>query len=77
MTVTDQPRPLPECALCGTPTRRRTHRTNGGMCTDCRTAYEASRGEQQQLPIVTPAPTPRPPDLTNVVVLDTHRKQPR
>jgi hypothetical protein len=72
--TTDEPRPLPECAICQTPTRRRNHRANGGMCTPCRTAYDAARGEQTQLPLVVPAPTPRPPDLTNVVVLDTHRK---
>lgn len=74
--INDQPRPLPECALCQTPTRRRTHRANGGMCTDCRKAYDAGRGEQQRIPIVTAAPhlPYGDADLTNVVVLDTRRK---
>jgi hypothetical protein len=72
---TDEPRPLPECALCGTPTQRRAHRLNGGMCTTCRREYDAAHGEQQRLPLITSAPAPRPPDLTNVVVLDTRRKR--
>jgi hypothetical protein len=75
VTATDQPRPLPECALCQTPTQRRAHRANGGMCTPCRTAYDQGRAEQQQLPLITDAPAPRPPDLTNVVVLDTRRRR--
>lgn len=75
--IVDRPRPLPDCALCGTPTRRRTHRANGGMCTACRRAYDAKdRPEQQQLPLITDVPTPRAPDLTNVVVLDTRRPRP-
>jgi hypothetical protein len=69
------PRPLPDCALCGTPTRRRTHRQNGGMCTDCRRVYDAKpRAEQQALPLITDTPPPPAPDLTNVVVLDTRRR---
>jgi len=75
--ITDTPRPLPDCAICGTPTRRRTARRNDGMCTDCRRAYDAKdRPEQQQIPLIADAPTPRPPDLTNVVVLDTRRPRP-
>jgi hypothetical protein len=74
--ITDRSRPLPECALCQSPTQRRVHRRNGGMCTDCRTAYDQRGGEQQQLPLITDAPTPAPPDLTNVVVLDTRRPRP-
>jgi hypothetical protein len=74
--ITDQPHPLPDCAICGTPTKRRAHRANGGMCTACRRAYDAKdRPEQQQLPIVTSAPAPRQPDLSNVVVLDTRRRR--
>ena len=71
---TDEPRPLPECALCSTPTQRRAYRLNRGMCTSCRREYDQQHGEQQQLPVVTAAPTPRAPDLTNVVVLATRRK---
>lgn len=74
---TDEPRPLPECPLCQRPTARRTYRANRGMCSDCRTAYDQQHGEQQQLPIVTSTPAPRPPDLTNVVVLATRRKDRR
>jgi hypothetical protein len=74
--IVDRPRPLPECALCGEPTNRRRHRANGGMCSDCRRVHDASRGEQQQLPLITDAPAPRAPDLTNVVVLDTRRPRP-
>jgi hypothetical protein len=73
--ITDRPRPLPDCALCGTPTKRRVHRANGGMCTDCARAYAAGQGEQQQLPLVVPAPGRTPPDLTNVVVLVTRRRK--
>lgn len=29
--------PLPECSLCGTPTRRAAHESNGGLCTGCLT----------------------------------------
>jgi hypothetical protein len=71
--IADQPRPLPECALCATPTQRRAHRANGGMCTPCRRTHDAAHGDQQALPLITSAPTPRTPDLTNVVVLDTRR----
>lgn len=74
--IVDRPRPLPECALCPNPISRRTAKKNGGMCTACRTAYDAAHGEQQQLPLITDAPAPRPPDLTNVVVLDTRRPRP-
>lgn len=75
--IVDRPRPLPDCALCGTPTRRRVHRANGGMCTDCRKVYDAKpRAEQQQIPLLTAAPEPPAPDLTNVVVLDTRRPRP-
>lgn len=28
-------RPLPECKLCETPTRRDTWLARGGLCTDC------------------------------------------
>lgn len=72
---TDEPRPLPECALCQTPVQRRAYRANGGMCTACRTAYNAAHGEQQQLPVVVAAPALRAPDLTNVVVLADRRKR--
>lgn len=71
---TDEPRPLPECALCTKPTQRRAHRANHGMCTPCRKEYDQQHGDQQQIPVVTPAPTPRPADLSNVVVLATRRK---
>lgn len=71
--IVDRPRPLPECAICGHPTQRRAHRRNGGMCTACRTVYDASHAAQQTLPLITDPPAPRPPDLTNVVVLDTRR----
>jgi recombinational DNA repair protein (RecF pathway) len=71
---TDEPRPLPECALCKTPTQRRSYRANGGMCTECRKVYDEAHGEQQQIPVVTSAPTPQATDLTNVVVLATRRK---
>lgn len=27
--------PLPECALCESPTRRRTYEANGGLCSRC------------------------------------------
>jgi hypothetical protein len=74
--ITDRPRPLPDCALCGEPTARRAHRRNGGMCTPCRALYDAKpRAEQQALPLITDPPKPPPPDLTNVVVLDTRRKR--
>lgn len=73
MTVVDRPRPLPECAVCQQPVQRRANR---GMCTDCAREYRAQHGEQQALPLITDAPTPRAPDLTNVVVLATRRKHP-
>jgi hypothetical protein len=72
--IVDRPRPLPECALCGNPVKRRAHRANGGMCTPCRAVYDAAHADQQQLPLITDPPAPRPPDLTNVVVLDTRRR---
>jgi recombinational DNA repair protein (RecF pathway) len=27
--------PLPECSLCGTPTKRAKHERNGGLCSRC------------------------------------------
>jgi hypothetical protein len=76
--IVDRPRPLPECALCSTPTQRRVHRANGGMCTPCRREYDQRpKAEQQQLPLITDTPTPKPRDLTNVVVLDTRRGKTR
>lgn len=74
--IIDRPRPLPECALCGTPVQRRAHRRNGGMCSGCRTAYDAKdRPEQLQVPLITDLPDWSPePDMTNVVVLDTRRR---
>lgn len=71
---TDEPRPLPECALCAAPTQRRAHRANRGMCTACRTAYDLDHAEQLRLPVVVGVPAPRPPDLSNVVVLATRRR---
>jgi hypothetical protein len=29
--------PLPECALCATPTKRDAHDRNGGLCSPCAT----------------------------------------
>jgi hypothetical protein len=75
--ITDRPRPLPDCALCGMPTKRRVHRANAGMCTDCRREYDQRAPEQQTLPLLMDAPAPRPRDLTNVVVLDTRRSRTR
>lgn len=74
--ITDRPRPLPDCALCGTPTARRAHRQNRGMCTPCARAYAAQHptADQLQLLLELEAPAPRPPDLSNVVVLDTRRR---
>lgn len=72
--IADRPRPLPECVLCGTPTRRRAHRVNRGMCTACRRVYDASRPEQQLL--LDFQASDRGPDLSNVVVLDTRRPHP-
>lgn len=37
-------RPLPECAVCSTPTRRQAFDANGGMCSTCRDAYGNRRG---------------------------------
>jgi hypothetical protein len=71
--ITDRPRPLPDCALCGEPVRRRVARANDGMCTACRKVYTASRAEQQPLPLEV---EPAAPDLSNVVVLDTRRPRP-
>jgi hypothetical protein len=72
--ITGTPRPLPDCALCGQPVRRRTHRTNHGMCTTCAHAYAArEHAEQLGLPLITDPPAPRAPDLSNVIVLDTRR----
>jgi hypothetical protein len=72
--ITGAPRPLPDCALCGQPVRRRTHRANGGMCTTCAQSYAARRhAEQLGLPLITDPPAPAPPDLSNVIVLDTRR----
>jgi hypothetical protein len=71
--ISDRPRPLPDCALCGQPTRRRVHRANGGMCTACRHEYE-QRDRGTQLPLLLDV-DPAPRDLTNVVVLDTRRPQ--
>lgn len=36
MTARTAP-PLPECALCGTPTKRAAHDRNGGLCSPCAT----------------------------------------
>jgi hypothetical protein len=47
------------------------------MCTECRHEYDQRAPEQQTLPLITDTPTPRPPDLTNVVVLDTRRGRTR
>lgn len=50
--ITQRPRTLPDCALCGQPTRRQAHRANRGMCTPCRRVYDAlPRAEQQTLPL--------------------------
>jgi hypothetical protein len=47
------------------------------MCSSCRQVYDAKpRAEQLQVPLITDTPAPRPPDLTNVVVLDTRRRRP-
>jgi hypothetical protein len=67
--ITDQPRPLPECRLCQQPTKRRTWRANDGLCTDCRRAYDASRGHQTALLLPLDPPADPQPDLTNVVLL--------
>jgi hypothetical protein len=67
--TTDLPRPLPECRLCQTPTRRRVHQRNDGLCTDCRGRYEASRAVQTQLLLSIPEPKAAEPDLSNVVLL--------
>ena len=72
--ITDGPRPLPDCRLCGTPTRRRVHRANDGMCSDCKTAYDASRGTQQTLLLPLEDAPDTGPDLSNVVLL---RPRPR
>jgi len=79
--ITDRPRPLPECALCGQPVPRKVARRHDGMCTTCRRVYDAvdlarKLSTPQQLPLPLPAPEPPPPDLTNVVVLDTRRRRP-
>lgn len=29
--------PLPECELCGAPTKREAHERNGGLCSPCTT----------------------------------------
>jgi hypothetical protein len=77
VSITDTPQPLPDCAICSTPTRRIVHRRNGGMCSSCRKSYEEAHGEQQRIPVVTAALAPRPPDLSNVVVLQDRRGRPR
>lgn len=75
--ISDQPRPLPECALCQQPTQRRIHRRYGGLCTACHARYEALVGQQTALllplePLNRHAPGP---DLTNVVVLRPRPKR--
>lgn len=72
--IVDKPRPLPECRLCQQPTIRRVHRRNDGLCTDCRTRYDASRGTQLPLLLPLEEPADRPPDLSNVTLL---RPRPR
>lgn len=72
--IVDKPRPLPECRLCQTPTRRRTYRANDGLCSDCRKVYDASRGEQTTLLLpLEGAPSTRAEDLTNVVLFRPRR----
>jgi hypothetical protein len=71
--ITDRPRSLPDCALCGEPISRWTSKRNGGMCTACRKVYDQRAAQQLPLPLET---EPAPPDLTNVVVLDTRRPRP-
>lgn len=77
MSISDRPRPLPECALCSSPTQRRVHRANKGMCTDCARVYATRNADQQALLFELEQPAPRPPDLSNVVVLDTRRGRTR
>lgn len=72
--IVDRPRPLPECALCHTPTQRRAHRTNRGLCSACKVAYDAGRGQQTTLLLpLDGAPTTRAEDLSNVVLLRPRR----
>lgn len=74
MTAVDTPRPLPECSICGTPTARRPHRANAGLCTPCRRAYDASRPQQQTL--LLPLDGVRPEErLSNVVLLADRRRR--
>jgi len=47
------------------------------MCTACARVYAERTPEQQTLPLITDTPAPRPPDLSNVVVLDTRRGRTR
>jgi hypothetical protein len=70
---TQRDRPLPECSICGTPTRRQAHTANGGLCSPCRVTYQASRGAQTQLLLSVPDVVER--DLENVVVLDPRRRR--
>lgn len=67
------PRPLPECSVCGTPTRRRTHDANGGLCSQCHRTYQASRGTQTQLLLSVPE-LPADRDLSNVVLFRRRRE---
>ena len=77
--IVDKPRPLPECSLCSTPTQRRAYRANHGLCSPCRKAYDAGRGEQTTLLLpLDGVPATRAEDLANVVLLaDRRPKGPR
>jgi hypothetical protein len=65
---TELPRPLPECRLCQTPTRRRTHQRTGGLCSACYKRYERERAVQTQLLLPLDKPDDQPADLSNVVL---------
>lgn len=74
--ISDQPRPLPECALCQQPTQRRVHRRNGGLCTGCTARYDEARGQQTALLLPLEPLNRQGPDLTNVVVLRPREPRP-
>lgn len=67
------PRPLPECRVCQTPTRRRTHDATGGLCTGCHRTYQASKSVQTQLLLSIPDLKDDGPDLANVVLFRTRK----
>ncbi len=65
------PPPLPECTVCGTPTRRAVHNATGGLCSTCKRTYTQgglpTLAEVRESRVQLELDMPTPAEASNVV----------